>query len=286
MTQHSQNGEGVEVIQSDRTFIASVLRLIGGYEIQSSVIESGQHDDGDIVQATARYRQSLARDPATADVGRGQGCDVPPPGWWCSRAPGHEGPCAACPIGTLDVILDWYRGLKETARQSISLHDLHAMAKCLAALSRAAPSSGMKKPVREYENTVANVIKGAAPSSGHAMAEGERTDGQLKDAVSELLSHRGERPYRVLRGGQELWETWVPAFRTALRYLPATTPPTTNDAIPSGWKLVPETNTPEMCEAYEDLYLTYGDGPPVEAVWSAMLSAAPSAPVTEAGEGA
>jgi hypothetical protein len=22
-------------------------------------------------------------------------CELPPPGWWCSREPGHEGPCAA-----------------------------------------------------------------------------------------------------------------------------------------------------------------------------------------------
>ena len=22
-------------------------------------------------------------------------CHAPPPGWWCSRHPGHEGPCAA-----------------------------------------------------------------------------------------------------------------------------------------------------------------------------------------------
>ncbi len=26
-------------------------------------------------------------------------CTMPPPGWWCSRAPGHEGPCAARPDG-------------------------------------------------------------------------------------------------------------------------------------------------------------------------------------------
>lgn len=25
------------------------------------------------------------------------GCDVPPPGWHCTRAKGHEGPCAAVP---------------------------------------------------------------------------------------------------------------------------------------------------------------------------------------------
>ena len=24
-------------------------------------------------------------------------CDVPPPGWWCSRDEGHDGPCAAHP---------------------------------------------------------------------------------------------------------------------------------------------------------------------------------------------
>lgn len=25
----------------------------------------------------------------------GQGCSIPPEGWWCSRWPGHDGPCAA-----------------------------------------------------------------------------------------------------------------------------------------------------------------------------------------------
>ena len=32
-------------------------------------------------------------------------CGIPPPGWWCSRKPGHEGPCAARQvrdIGALD----------------------------------------------------------------------------------------------------------------------------------------------------------------------------------------
>jgi hypothetical protein len=27
-----------------------------------------------------------------------QGCTLPPPGWWCSREPGHDNPCAARPI--------------------------------------------------------------------------------------------------------------------------------------------------------------------------------------------
>lgn len=37
---------------------------------------------------------------ADADEILGQGCEVPPPGWWCSREPGHDGPCAARPIRT------------------------------------------------------------------------------------------------------------------------------------------------------------------------------------------
>jgi len=27
-----------------------------------------------------------------------QGCNRPPPGWWCSREPDHDGPCAARPV--------------------------------------------------------------------------------------------------------------------------------------------------------------------------------------------
>jgi hypothetical protein len=48
------------------------------------------------------------------------------------------------------------------------------------------------------------------------------TDAQLKDAVTELLSHRGEDPYWFFNTGQQYWETWLPAFRAAMRYLPAT----------------------------------------------------------------
>lgn len=59
--------------------------------------------------------------------------------------------------------------------------------------------------------------------SADAIRQGEGlSDADLKDAVTELLSHRGESPYRILRGGSALWETWVPSFRAAIRYLPAT----------------------------------------------------------------
>lgn len=39
------------------------------------------------------------------------GCSLPPPGWWCSRAAGHEGPCAArcdgCSGGSCDCRWFW-----------------------------------------------------------------------------------------------------------------------------------------------------------------------------------
>lgn len=41
------------------------------------------------------------------------------------------------------------------------------------------------------------------------------TDAALKDAAIEYLSHRGENPYRVLRGGSQLWETHVASMKAA-----------------------------------------------------------------------
>lgn len=80
MTQHSQNGEGVEVIQSDRVQAALLYDRTSRQSWDSSKephTAAGQHmlngkgDGSPYVQAFAAYRQSLtAREPATADVGR------------------------------------------------------------------------------------------------------------------------------------------------------------------------------------------------------------------------
>lgn len=42
-------------------------------------------------------RRTDRRPGARAMVDFESGCQVPPRGWWCSREPGHEGPCAAYP---------------------------------------------------------------------------------------------------------------------------------------------------------------------------------------------
>lgn len=43
---------------------------------------------------------SQTPNPARIEVG-GYQCNLPPQGWSCSRAKGHEGPCAASPVGKL-----------------------------------------------------------------------------------------------------------------------------------------------------------------------------------------
>lgn len=58
-----------------------------------------EDEDGqDIVSVEVPHSELLAlRDhlnvmfPAAGDTA----CDIPPPGWWCSRKRGHDGPCAA-----------------------------------------------------------------------------------------------------------------------------------------------------------------------------------------------
>ena len=38
---------------------------------------------------------------STAAIGRVE-CNVPPPGWYCTRMAGHSGPCAAWPCAQCD----------------------------------------------------------------------------------------------------------------------------------------------------------------------------------------
>ncbi len=47
----------------------------------------------DSLEKLGYYRASMP--VLTADNPPDQGCKIPPAGWYCSRAPGHDGPCAA-----------------------------------------------------------------------------------------------------------------------------------------------------------------------------------------------
>ena len=59
---------------------------------------------------------------------------------------------------------------------------------------------------------------------------GEATKDDLKPFITEMLSHRGENPYMVKRGGYELWEAYVPSVQAALPYLPDASPKP-NDSV-------------------------------------------------------
>lgn len=58
---------------------------------------------GQIFEARARQRQSRAAAAAQSEAFDAAGvlpnvaprCELAPPGWWCTRNRGHEGPCAA-----------------------------------------------------------------------------------------------------------------------------------------------------------------------------------------------
>lgn len=48
-------------------------------------------------------------------------CPIPPPGWYCSRTPGHEGPCAArvAPPTGFAKLWDWWWSRKCIARKHV-----------------------------------------------------------------------------------------------------------------------------------------------------------------------
>ncbi len=93
----------------------------------------------------------------------------------------------------------------------------------------------------------------------------------------------------------ELAEEWpldcrsdVDRWQAVIREALATTPPATNDAIPAGWKLVPETPTETMNKVGSDAAFqadSHGDHwvARASAAWSAMLAAAPKPSPTPKG---
>lgn len=59
-------------------------------------------------------------------------CDIPPPGWLCSRAKGHEGPCAASSTAQVN----------DRALELLAAVDL--------ALEEDGPWLQLQKDIREY----------------------------------------------------------------------------------------------------------------------------------------
>ena len=58
-----------------------------------------------------------------------QRCEVPPEGWTCSRQKGHDGPCAASPVGQLVIINGMFFSHSEILKwreQEVAYRDRHA----------------------------------------------------------------------------------------------------------------------------------------------------------------
>lgn len=97
-------------------------------------------------------------------------------------------------------------------------------AKCYGHLDRNGWLNGKydhTPPIQAFAAHRLDALETRMDNTNEVSAGANLTDAQLKNAVTELLSNRGERPYRILQGGSALWETWLPSFRAAIRYLPA-----------------------------------------------------------------
>lgn len=263
MTQHSQNGE----------VIAWSYRLATGRTVGGAY--SGWEDRlsrhkpnvpaNSISNLTPLYaRQSLAREPATADVGRAK-CSI----------------CGGRTFVPVQVKSDAGGFVDSSVRRCIECKTTFN-AQAFVALSRAAPSSVDHKPGCEHSRAPIKLCDcPAAPSSEPAIAEGERKPIDVTAMVSEALGDHqvGNRP--------ALKKRLIADIRAAL----ATTPPTTNDAIPAGRRILiakalarhPDSSWDDyewedMASFVQDRFLEQAD------LALAALSAAPSAPATEAGE--
>lgn len=112
-------------------------------------------------------------------------CKAPPAGWWCSRAEGHEGPCAARPM---DAVPDFTFTIRPKPGCDRSLEDV---VKHLASL--------LEKPLR-VEVVGSAVEQFAAP----LMATLDTTfDGSFSDALRALKD--GKKVARRGWNGKGMW---------------------------------------------------------------------------------
>lgn len=66
-----------------------------------------------------------------------QACTIPPAGWACTRAAGHDGPCAAIPAGEADYRA--YRAWAATSPDHQPEGTLEALETCASMLERFGP---------------------------------------------------------------------------------------------------------------------------------------------------
>lgn len=85
----SEQSEVTAALVMARDLIATIVQTSGNvWYVDADDPETAVCDTLATIEAAIGGMQS---ERAAVD----QGCATPPVGWWCSRSPGHEGPCAA-----------------------------------------------------------------------------------------------------------------------------------------------------------------------------------------------
>lgn len=93
--------ERLKVIRHNATLMeafAGMMAIALGPEFQKIKNVAAQLNEcADMIEAQEIIIESLRETVETLQSKRSSnnGCQLPPPGWWCSREPGHDGPCAA-----------------------------------------------------------------------------------------------------------------------------------------------------------------------------------------------
>lgn len=133
----------VEITQDDKDFVAELLRAAemwpGHCGVQAMREVVARHRISSTPQGTDPYeghdaREGMIYNPYWGAQGTDTDkCRIPPEGWWCSRAAGHEGPCAARAIDDILTMTDeqvqaeatpedigWAKGFKAGMRAALS----------------------------------------------------------------------------------------------------------------------------------------------------------------------
>ncbi|RIV79535.1 hypothetical protein [Pelagerythrobacter aerophilus] len=103
--------EGIALVRTTQcsgvTQLAEFHELLGRFGLLLTDDPEFDHDDASFGEAQHALISALR---TTHSPSEAEECAIPPEGWRCTRAPGHEGPCAAIPATDdklVDLIRDW-----------------------------------------------------------------------------------------------------------------------------------------------------------------------------------
>lgn len=135
----------------------------------------------------ALFAEALAAASMNANTSpNDQGCRLPPEGWWCSREPGHDGPCAARRI-TANDDAKWLRLWRSVSGPHAELTGPLIRFAALAAASR---------QERLYTNDEMLKVRADAHGDGQLHAIADVNAGLVDDLIAPRLA-AASRPQEI-----------------------------------------------------------------------------------------